>query len=936
MAGDRSDRSQNSQYGVHRRIGNLGETPTTADVQGIPRKSSSSEANSSQPASTHKPSKSKEDQSSGELSELEDEDSEVSCEEIEREYNPGKAIPPSETNEPVAEALIDEEFKHEDRYYGEESVRVSPYKYQPELVPPFMQWIMEHCVKTCDEWADTPDVLKLRDADLPATGGSSTGAKDEFSTLPGETATYEMASILLEPLLGIVKTTKSGIVFTKTIMRLQTPTIPFPHMTARFLKSVVQEFAKTLDVDLMTLCHDDLQDLVDFLGGKETSHVSSSQDWPFLFKGPQSSFTQSYSSDSSRRSSISYSDDQENPPTVDGVSADDGDAKRKARGMQMTFHQPFFKFLHFPRLKRSAAIKTLKEQPMERPLIVHLMPNHEDFDDALLRTLKNSGAWRIGSTSVLFIISTQNDTQIEKPSGPPSHHGGNTCACHSTVNSMAVVPVAPIRSARQEALMAKDGRLEVRSRNMRALKRAIRRRFPQHQSVSLLDPFDEWAFLDAVPDVAELFEKAPLPPANFNGVLQMVGDNLSAERLKRAIVNIKTTERALEGWQSWKGPESAPDVPKQDEESSSSPRSKWDRFPPAIQKTVQEIQSATPKNVNDRFYWESMFLDLVVNPGVVAKGWSDIAIDPETAKEVRELVKQHTNAALGPKSKSYGVLKQSHIGGALLYGPPGTGKTQLARVLACESGQVVICVTAADIENKWAGEMPKAIRGLFNLGTLLAPSIIFIDEADSLFAARTSAYNMPWRRQNVNMMLAEMDGLLKSPKTPFVLLSTNLPGDLDPAVLRRVPSHLYLGLPSRETRAKIFEIVLREEVLYSDISHKLLALMTHGYSGSDIRTACIQAAMICNTYGKIEGGETRRILTRDVFEQALERTQPSVNKLAIAYIKSFAMENDPAALVKMQEFDKDEDLVKKLWADINKRVDENQRHGVIVPIGDYL
>ncbi|KAF6816772.1 AAA family ATPase [Colletotrichum plurivorum] len=385
----------------------------------------------------------------------------------------------------------------------------------------------------------------------------------------------------------------------------------------------------------------------------------------------------------------------------------------------------------------------------------------------------------------------------------------------------------------------------------------------------------------------------------------MLSDNLSADRLKRAIVNTKTRERALESWQSWKGPESAPDVSKQDEESSSSPRSKWDSFPPAIQKTVQEIQSATPKNVNDRFYWESMFLDLVVDPAVVEKGWSDIAIDPETEKEVREVVKQHTNAALGPNSKSYGVLKQSHIGGALLYGPPGTGKTQLARVLACESGQVVICATAADIENKWAGEMPKAIRGLFNLGKLLAPSIICIDEADSLFAARTSAYNMPWRRQNVNMMLSEMDGILKSPKTPFVLLSTNLPGDLDPAVLRRVPSHIYLGLPSREMRAKIFEIVLRED-------YKLLALMTHRYSGSDIRTACIQAAMICNTYRKIEGGETRRILNRDVFEQALERTQPSVNKLAIAYIKSFAMENDPAALVKMQEFDEDEDLVKKL------------------------
>ncbi|KAF6817643.1 hypothetical protein CMUS01_12060 [Colletotrichum musicola] len=129
MAGDKSGHIENSEHSFHGRNDNLGETPTTEDVQDTPKKPSPIGGNNSQPAATPKPSKSPEDHSKGELSESEDDDSALSCEEIEREYDA-----PSETKGPGAEALVDEEFKHEDRYYGEESVRVSPYKYQPESV----------------------------------------------------------------------------------------------------------------------------------------------------------------------------------------------------------------------------------------------------------------------------------------------------------------------------------------------------------------------------------------------------------------------------------------------------------------------------------------------------------------------------------------------------------------------------------------------------------------------------------------------------------------------------------------------------------------------------------------------------------------------------------------------------------------------------------
>lgn len=85
---------------------------------------------------------------------------------------------------------------------------------------------------------------------------------------------------------------------------------------------------------------------------------------------------------------------------------------------------------------------------------------------------------------------------------------------------------------------------------------------------------------------------------------------------------------------------------------------------------------------------------------------------------------------------AYGVLKKGRIGRALLYGPPGTGKTHLACVLAREFQTTTISASTADIENLYVGETEKAIQGIFNLGRMIAPSIIFIDEADSLFKAR--------------------------------------------------------------------------------------------------------------------------------------------------------------------------------------------------------
>ncbi|RWA05380.1 hypothetical protein EKO27_g9726 [Xylaria grammica] len=188
-------------------------------------------------------------------------------------------------------------------------------------------------------------------------------------------------------------------------------------------------------------------------------------------------------------------------------------------------------------------------------------------------------------------------------------------------------------------------------------------------------------------------------------------------------------------------------------------------------------------------------------------------------------------------ASDYGVLKHTRVAGALLYGPPGTGKTHLARVLPRESTAVVISASPTDIEDCWVGKTEKTIKAPFSLGKKLAPSIIFIDEADALLRKR----------------------------------------ELDPAVLRRVPRWLHMALPSRQLRKSIFEINLRDEILDQDIDTMYLAGRTPGSSGSDIRTLCVQAALQCDIV-VTEGDDTgKRILNRAHFVKSLARTPPSTS-----------------------------------------------------------
>jgi len=182
--------------------------------------------------------------------------------------------------------------------------------------------------------------------------------------------------------------------------------------------------------------------------------------------------------------------------------------------------------------------------------------------------------------------------------------------------------------------------------------------------------------------------------------------------------------------------------------------------------------------------------------------------------------------------------------GILLYGPPGTGKSYLAKAVATEANATFFSVSSADLISKWLGESEKQVRNLFEMAREEAPSIIFIDEIDSLCGERSDNENEATRRVKTEF-LVQMNGVgHDDDKGVLVLGATNIPWSLDPAVRRRFEKRIYISLPDVAARARIFQLHL------GDTPHSVtqqqfreLASMTEGYSGSDIAVVVRDALM---------------------------------------------------------------------------------------------
>lgn len=144
--------------------------------------------------------------------------------------------------------------------------------------------------------------------------------------------------------------------------------------------------------------------------------------------------------------------------------------------------------------------------------------------------------------------------------------------------------------------------------------------------------------------------------------------------------------------------------------------------------------------------------------------------------------------------------------GILLYGPPGTGKSFLAKAVATEAGSsCFLSVSSSDLMSKFQGESERLVKALFQLARQSAPSIVFIDEIDSLCSARSSEDNESTRRVKTEF-LVQMQGVGNDNNGVLVLGATNLPWEIDSAVRRRFERRIYIPLPELEARARMIKV----------------------------------------------------------------------------------------------------------------------------------
>ena len=249
-------------------------------------------------------------------------------------------------------------------------------------------------------------------------------------------------------------------------------------------------------------------------------------------------------------------------------------------------------------------------------------------------------------------------------------------------------------------------------------------------------------------------------------------------------------------------------------------------------------------------------------------GWEDIGGLDEARDKLREGVElplKHPDAF-----RRLGIRPAK---GFLLYGPPGTGKTLLAKAAARESQANFIATKSSDLLSKWYGESEQQLARLFARARQVAPTIIFIDELDSLVPARGGGLGEPQVTERVvNTILAEMDGL-EELNNVVVIGATNRPTLIDPALLRpgRLDELIYVGTPDTAGRERILAIHTRNMPLASDIDLQSLAERTDRFTGADLEDLVRRAGMTALRRG-LEESE----VTAADFESALKETRASV------------------------------------------------------------
>ncbi|XP_011160147.1 spastin isoform X2 [Solenopsis invicta] len=276
-----------------------------------------------------------------------------------------------------------------------------------------------------------------------------------------------------------------------------------------------------------------------------------------------------------------------------------------------------------------------------------------------------------------------------------------------------------------------------------------------------------------------------------------------------------------------------------------------------------------------------VILDEILEGGAPVQ-WEDIA-GQETAKQaLQEMV---ILPSLRPELFT-GLRTPAR--GLLLFGPPGNGKTLLARAVATQCNATFFSISAASLTSKYVGEGEKLVRALFAIAREFQPSVIFIDEVDSLLSERKDNEHEASRRLKTEF-LVEFDGLPCNPEERvLVMAATNRPQELDEAALRRFTKRVYVTLPDSQTRIVLLRRLLAKhnDPLTSEELNEM-AVLTEGYSGSDLTGLAKDAALgpirelNPDQVKELDLNSVRNITMQD-FRDSLKRIRRSVSPASLA------------------------------------------------------
>jgi SpoVK/Ycf46/Vps4 family AAA+-type ATPase len=261
-----------------------------------------------------------------------------------------------------------------------------------------------------------------------------------------------------------------------------------------------------------------------------------------------------------------------------------------------------------------------------------------------------------------------------------------------------------------------------------------------------------------------------------------------------------------------------------------------------------------------------------------SKTWDRLVLPADTKEQLQRACRILREA---DRYKEKGV----NVPNILLFGPPGTGKTDIARTFANEGGVKFLMATTADLKAQYVGQSAHLVRGIFSKARASAPAVLFIDEIETVAAKRGSSLADSFTQDVVTEMLAQMDGARKYDRPVFVLAATNLPEQIDPAILSRFTSKIEIALPDEASRSEMLKRLIGERAVDPALDiegiSSVLAKRLDRKSGRDlvmlVNRAMERAVLVAASPDDVR--LTRELLLAEVSPQGREVSDADLQKV---------------------------------------------------------